>query len=58
LSENLKERDHSENNINSDLKEIRWEDADWIHLTQDSDWWRDLVSTAMNLRFPKMAGNF
>jgi hypothetical protein len=35
-----------------DLREIRWEDVDWIHLTQDTDQWRALVNTVMSLRVP------
>jgi hypothetical protein len=33
-----------------DLREIGWEGVDWIHLAQDSDQWRALVNTVMNLR--------
>jgi hypothetical protein len=35
-----------------DLREIGWDDMDWIDLTQDRDHWRDLVNTVMNLRVP------
>jgi hypothetical protein len=35
-----------------DLREIGWGDIDWIHLAQDSDQWRTLVNTVMNLRIP------
>jgi hypothetical protein len=35
-----------------DLKEIGWDVADWIHLTQDKDWWWAHVNTVMNLWFP------
>jgi len=41
-----------EDNIKMDLREIGWEDVDWIHLAQDRDQWRALVNTKMNLRFP------
>jgi hypothetical protein len=34
-------------NIKMDLREIGWDDVDWIDLAQDRDQWRDLVSTAM-----------
>jgi hypothetical protein len=35
-----------------DLREIGWEGVDWIHMVEDSDQWRDLVNTVMNLRVP------
>jgi hypothetical protein len=41
-----------EDNIKMDLKEIVFGDVDWIHLAQDRDRWRALVSTVMNLRVP------
>jgi hypothetical protein len=42
----------SEDNITFDLREIGWEDADWIHLAPDRGQWRALVNTAMNTRVP------
>jgi predicted membrane protein len=39
-------------NIRMNLKEIRWEDVNWMHLDQDSNKWRALVNTVMNLRVP------
>jgi hypothetical protein len=41
-----------EYNIRMDLREIRWEGVDWIHLAKDRDQWRALVKTAMNLQVP------
>jgi hypothetical protein len=41
-----------ENNINMTLREIGWDDMDWIHLAQDRDQWKALVSSVMNLRVP------
>jgi hypothetical protein len=41
-----------------DLRDIGWEDLDWIHLAQDRDQWRDVVNTVMNLRVPKKVENF
>jgi hypothetical protein len=35
-----------------DLREIGWDDLDWIVLVQDRDQWRDLVNAVMNLRVP------
>jgi hypothetical protein len=35
------------------LREIGWEDVDWIHLAEDRDQWRALVNTVMNLWVPK-----
>jgi hypothetical protein len=33
-----------------DAKEIACKDVDWIHLAQDRDQWRAVVSTEMNVR--------
>jgi len=41
-----------EDNNRTDLREIWWEDVDWIHMAQDRDQWRDLVNTAMKFRVP------
>jgi hypothetical protein len=30
-----------------DLREIGWDDVDWIELAQDRDQWRALVNTVM-----------
>jgi hypothetical protein len=38
--------------IEIDLREIGWGGMDWIDLAQDSDQWRALVNTVMNLRVP------
>jgi hypothetical protein len=40
-----------------DLGEIGPEGAEWMNLVQDSDLWRTLVNTAMNLRVLYKAGN-
>jgi hypothetical protein len=37
-------------NIKMDLRGIEWDGMDWIDLTQNSDQWRALVNTVMNLR--------
>jgi hypothetical protein len=39
-------------NIKTGLREILWDDLDWIDLAQDRDQWRDLVNTIMNFRVP------
>jgi hypothetical protein len=35
-----------------DLREIGWDDVDWIELVQDRDQWRALVNMVMNLVVP------
>jgi hypothetical protein len=35
-----------------DLREIGWDGMDWIDLAQDSDQWKALVNTVMNLLVP------
>jgi hypothetical protein len=39
-------------NIKMDLREIKWDDMDWIDMAQDRDQWRALVNTVLNLRVP------
>jgi hypothetical protein len=39
-------------NIKMDLREIGFEDMDWIHWAQDRDRWQTLVNTVMNLQVP------
>jgi hypothetical protein len=39
-------------NIKIDVRQIGWNDMDWIDLAQDRDQWRALVNTVMNLRVP------
>jgi hypothetical protein len=39
-------------NIKMDLREMGWDDMDWIHVAQDRDQWRDLVNTVKNLWVP------
>jgi hypothetical protein len=41
-----------------DLREIVYDGVDCIELAQDRHQWRALVNTMMNLRVPKIAGNF
>jgi hypothetical protein len=39
-------------NIKVDLREIGWDDMDWIDLAQDRDKWRAPMNTVMNLWVP------
>jgi hypothetical protein len=39
-------------NIRMDLGEVGWGDVDWIGLAQDSNRWRALVNSVLNLRVP------
>jgi hypothetical protein len=39
-------------NIKIEIGEIGWDGRDWIELAQDTDQWRALVNTVMNLRVP------
>jgi hypothetical protein len=41
-----------EDNIRTDLREIRWEVMGWIRVAQDRDQWLALVNTIMNLLVP------
>ncbi|KAJ4447060.1 hypothetical protein ANN_09049 [Periplaneta americana] len=41
-----------EDNIKKDLREVGYDDRDWINLAQDRDRWRAYVRAAMNLRVP------
>jgi hypothetical protein len=45
-------------NIKMDLREIGWDDVDWIDMAQDRDQWRALVNTVLNLQVPSNAGKF
>jgi hypothetical protein len=39
-----------------DIKEIRCEDVNWIHVAQDRDQWRALVNTVMKFGFHERHG--
>jgi hypothetical protein len=45
-------------NIEMDLREIWWDDMDWIDVVQDRDQWMALVNTVRNLRVPNNAEKF
>jgi hypothetical protein len=34
------------------IREVGWEDMNWIDVAQDRDRWRALVNAVMNLRVP------
>ncbi|KAJ4447271.1 hypothetical protein ANN_09275 [Periplaneta americana] len=42
-----------EDNIKMDLREVGYDDRDWINLAQDRDRWGAYVRAAMNLRFAR-----
>jgi hypothetical protein len=56
--EHLKGKEYSENrgveenNIRMNLESVEWENVDWIHLAQDSEQCRALMTTVMNLHLP------
>jgi hypothetical protein len=39
-------------NMEMVLREIVWDDMDWIDLDQDREYWRAFVNTVMNFRVP------
>jgi hypothetical protein len=39
-------------NIKMDLVEVGWGDVGWVGLAQDTDRWRTLVNSVLNLRVP------
>jgi hypothetical protein len=43
-------------NIRMDLIEMGWGDMDWVGLAEDSDMWKALVNSVLNLRVPQNAG--
>ena len=45
-----------EDNIKMGLQGVGGDCGDWTELAQDRERWRALVSTVMNLGFPKMRG--
>jgi hypothetical protein len=45
-------------NIKMDRRQIGWDDMNWIVVAQVRDQWRDILNTVMNLRVPKIVGNF
>ena len=47
-----------EDNIKMVLQEVGGGCGDLMELAEDRDRWRGIVSTVMNLRVPKNAGNF
>ena len=45
-----------EDNIKIDLQEVGGGCGDWMELAQGRERWRALVSTARNIRVPKLRG--
>jgi hypothetical protein len=45
-------RHRREDNIKTALREIGWNDMDWINVAQDRDQWRAFVNRIMDLRVP------
>jgi hypothetical protein len=45
-------RSRWEDNIRMNLREIRWEGVDSIHVVQNKDQWRAFVNTVLNLHVP------
>jgi hypothetical protein len=41
-----------------DLKEVRYESVDWIHVAQDRVQWLSVLNTAMNLLVQHKKRNF
>jgi hypothetical protein len=41
-------------NFKMDLREIGWDDMDWIDLAQDMEQWRAVVNTVMNYTRPTL----
>jgi hypothetical protein len=39
-----------------DLRDIGWDEVDWIDMAQDRDQWRALVNTVLNLPVHEMLG--
>jgi hypothetical protein len=39
-------------NVKMDLRETGWDEVDWIDMAQDRRYWRALVNTVLNFRFP------
>jgi hypothetical protein len=35
-----------------DLREMRWEEVDWMHLAQERNQWWAVANKVMNLRVP------
>jgi hypothetical protein len=54
LVEKRKVRGHLEDlgvdYIRMDLRDIMWEEVEWLHLAQDRDHWLALVKAVMNFR--------
>jgi len=45
-------RSRREDNIRMYLREVVWDDVDWMDMAQDRDQWQALVNMVMNLLVP------
>jgi hypothetical protein len=45
-------------NIRMDLGEVGWGGVDWIGLARDTNRWRALVNSVLNLGFHEVLGNY
>jgi hypothetical protein len=45
-------------NVKIDLREIGWDDVDWIDMGQDRDRWTALVNTVIKFGFHKILYNW
>lgn len=44
--------------MTTNLKEMEWQNVNWIQLAQDMDNWRNHMSAEIDRLTPKNAGNF
>jgi hypothetical protein len=46
----LRPRRRWEDNIRMDLREIGWEDVEWMYLSRDRDQWRTILTMVVKLK--------
>jgi hypothetical protein len=47
-----------DDNIKTEIKQIRWEFVDWIYLLQDKHKWTAVAKKVTNLRVPSSTGDY